>query len=320
MTGRHPRPRPERAWPGAEIRAAGAVLYRYADAGIEVSVIHRPSHDDWSFPKGKLEPDEHVLLAAVREVAEETGIRPVLGRPLATVRYQVEGGPKRVDYWAARVADPAAEPAFLPGDEVDRLDWLPVPAARARLSYAHDARLLERLVAPAADGGPAAGDTVPCVLLRHAAAGRKNAWHGDDVLRPLDERGTADAAMLARLLACYGVQRVISSAAERCLGTVRPYAERIGVPIEAEPAFTVSADGGDRTKAARQRMAELLAHPSPMVICGHRENLPMLLSAARDVLRGAPPGDEWTPPKAGFWVLHIAGENLSAVEHHTVTS
>jgi 8-oxo-dGTP diphosphatase len=320
VTGRHGRSRPERARPGAEVRAAGAVLYRYADEGVEVAVIHRPRHDDWSFPKGKLEPGEHVLLAAVREVAEETGIRPVLGRPLATVRYQVEGGPKRVDYWAARVADPAAEAAFLPGDEVDQLDWLPLPAAKARLTYAHDTRLLERLVAPAAGGGPEAGDTVPCVLLRHASAGRKSAWHGDDLLRPLDERGAADAAVLARLLACYGEQRVVSSAAERCLGTVRPYAERIGVPIEAEPAFTVQANGGDRTEAARRCMAELIAHPSPMVICGHRENLPVLFAQARDILRGAPPGDEWTPPKAGFWVLHIAGQTLSAVEHHTVTT
>jgi 8-oxo-dGTP pyrophosphatase MutT (NUDIX family)/phosphohistidine phosphatase SixA len=320
VTGRHARPRPEQAGPGAEIRAAGAVLYRYRDQGIEVAVIHRPRHDDWSFPKGKLEPGEHVLMAAVREVTEETGIRPVLGRPLATVRYQVEGGPKRVDYWAARVDDPAADAAFLPGDEVDSLHWLPVPAAKSRLTYAHDGRLLELLVAPAAAGGPAGADTVPCILLRHASAGRKSAWHGDDLLRPLDEHGKADAAVLARLLACYGVQRVISSAAERCLGTVRPYAERIGAPMEAEPAFTVrAARGGDRAEAARQCMAELIAQPSPMVICGHRENLPVLYEQACEMLH-APPDDEWSPPKAGFWVLHIAAGRLSAMEHHTVTS
>jgi 8-oxo-dGTP diphosphatase len=297
------------------------VLYRYAGDGMEVAVIHRPRHDDWSFPKGKLEPGEHVLLAAVREVTEETGIRPVLGRPLATVRYQVEGRPKRVDYWAARVDNPAPEAAFLPGDdEVDSVQWLPVPAAASRLTYTHDVSLLRRLVAPAADGGPAGGDTVPCVLLRHVSAGRKSAWHGDDLLRPLDERGAADAQTLARLLACYGVKRVISSAAERCLGTVRPYAERIGVPVEAEPAFTVRPGEGDRSEAARRRMAELLAEPSPMVICGHRENLPVLYAQAGEQLRGSPPDDDWSPPKAGFWALHITADTLSAVEHHTVTS
>jgi 8-oxo-dGTP diphosphatase len=293
------------------------VLARPAGRDIEVALIHRPKHDDWTFPKGKLEPGEHVLAAAVREVTEETGIRPVLGRPLATVRYQVDGGPKRVDYWAARGERDAP---FVPGREVDRLDWLPPGVARSRLSYPHDARLLDRLLAPAAGAGPAGLDTVACVLLRHASAGRKGEWPGDDQLRPLDERGAADAAILAGLLACFGVRRVISSAAERCLGTVRPYAERAGVGIEVEPAFTIPAeDGADCGDAARQRMTELLARPAPMVICGHRENIPVLLGQARAVLPGFPADDGWSPPKAGFWVLHIAPGGLSALEHHALS-
>ena len=291
MTGQPARPRPNHAWRGVEIKAAGAVLYRPAGQGIEVALIHRPRREDWTFPKGKLEPGEHVLMAAVREVTEETGIRPVLGRPLATVRYQVDGGPKRVDYWAAGV-DHVPDAPFFPGDEVDRLEWLSPAAARSRLSYAHEGRMLERLLAPAGGSGPPDGDTVPCILLRHASAGRKSAWHGDDLLRPLDERGAADAALLADLIGCFGVQRVISSAAERCLGTVRPYAERIGTAIETEPAFTVTAAGsGDRDDAARQRMTGLLAQSSPMVICGHRENIPVLLAQASAVLPGFPPGD-----------------------------
>ena len=285
-----------------------------------MALIHRPRRSDWTFPKGKLEPGEHVLMAAVREVTEETGIRPVLGRPLATVRYQVDSGPKRVDYWAARVDHPAGAP-FVPGDEVDRLEWLPPAAARARLTYAHDARLLERLLAPVGDVGPPDGDTVPCILLRHASAGRKGAWHGDDLQRPLDERGAAEAAILADLLGCFGVQRVISSAAERCVGTVRPYAERIGAVIETEPAFTIRGRRRERPRRrGAQRMTELLAQPSPMVICGHRENMPVLLAQARAVLPGFPPGDEWAPPKAGFWVLHIARGRLAALEHHTTSA
>jgi 8-oxo-dGTP diphosphatase len=320
VTSRHARGRADQARPGAEIRAAGAVLYRSGGRGVEVALIHRPRRDDWSFPKGKVEPGEHVLLAAVREVAEETGIRPVLGRPLATVRYQVEGRPKRVDYWASRVDDPQPGPVLDPG-EVDAVEWLPVRAARERLTYAHDSQLLDRLVSPAGDGEDP-GDTVPCILLRHASAGRKSAWRGDDLLRPLDERGQADAQILAELLACYAPQRVISSAAERCAGTVRPYAERAGAVIEAEPAFTVPSgnEDSDRSAAAKQRMTELLARPSPMVICAHRENLPVLLEQALAVLDGTRPAGEWTPPKAGFWVLHIAGTRLSARERHTLTS
>lgn len=319
MTGREARL--DAARPGAEIRAAGAVLYRSAGQGMEVALIHRPRRRDWTFPKGKLEPGEHVLAAAVREVTEETGIRPVLGRPLATVRYQVDGRPKRVDYWAARAGHPAPDGASAPGDEVDRVEWLEPPEARSRLSYAHDARLLDLLAAPAG-GGPAGAGTVPCILLRHASAGRKGAWSGDDLLRPLDERGAADAARLADLLGCFGTRRVVSSAAERCLATVRPYAERIGAVIEAEPAFTIPAgDGGVPREAAQRRMTELLTRRRPTVICGHRENLPVLLARARAVLQDSPAGDdEWSPPKAGFWVLHIAGRRLAAVEHHTVTA
>jgi 8-oxo-dGTP pyrophosphatase MutT (NUDIX family)/phosphohistidine phosphatase SixA len=326
VSGRSSRARPPA---GDEIRAAGALLYTRRGDGLAVTVIHRPRHDDWSFSKGKLEPGEHVLAAAVREVTEETGIRPVLGQPLGTERYPVDGRPKRVDYWAAQVAEPPGAP-FVPSDEVDALDWLTVPEAAARLSYLRDQQLLQRLVASVSV------DTVPCVLLRHASAGRKGGWPGDDLLRPLDDRGMVDAQTLATLLACYAPVRVISSAAERCLGTVRPYAERIGAAIEAEPAFTVRSDGAsDRTEAARRRMAELLVNPAPMVVCAHRENMPVLLGQARSVLddaaldgsvRGntvpddaAPDGgvpDDETLPKGGFWVLHVAGHRLAAVERH----
>ena len=352
MSGRASRTRPQA---GGEIRAAGALLYTRRGAGIAVAVIHRPRHDDWTFPKGKLEPGEHVLAAAVREVTEETGIRPVLGQPLATVRYLVDARPKRVDYWAAHVAEPAGG-IFVPNDEVDQLDWLAMPEATARLNYPHDVQLLDRLSAVAT------ADTVPCVLLRHASAGHKNGWPGDDLLRPLDDRGMVDAQTLARLLACYAPVRVISSAAERCLGTVRPYAERIGAAIEAEPAFTVRPQAhGDRTEAARRRMTGLLAYPAPMVVCAHRENIPVLLAQARAILGktapddtglddsvldssvldspvpdspvpdspvpgtsgpdstgpgGEPPADDKDLPKGGFWVLHVAGHRLAAVERH----
>ena len=89
-----------------EIHAAGAVMWRAGEEGIETALVHRPRYDDWSFPKGKAFAGEHVLLTAVREVAEETGIRVALGRRLATTQYPTSGGPKRVDYWAARPASP----------------------------------------------------------------------------------------------------------------------------------------------------------------------------------------------------------------------
>src|SRR6266478_9806746 len=87
-----------------EIRAAGALVWRDGAQGIETALVHRPRYDDWSFPKGKREPGEHVLLTAVREVAEETGVRVLLGRPLPAARYERNGRPKRDDYWVRRPA------------------------------------------------------------------------------------------------------------------------------------------------------------------------------------------------------------------------
>jgi len=84
--------------------AAGAVLWRpdqAHDGGVEVCLVHRHRYDDWSLQKGKLDPGEHLLACAVREVEEETGQRVVLGRPLPTQHYEVNGAPKRVHYWAA---------------------------------------------------------------------------------------------------------------------------------------------------------------------------------------------------------------------------
>src|SRR6202044_1498557 len=107
-----------------EIRAAGCVVWQPAAAGPDVALVHRSRYDDWSLPKGKREPGEHVLETAVREVAEETGIAVVLGRRLRSTHYRTGNRPKVVDYWAARpaVAGPLAD--FVPHDEVDLLEWL----------------------------------------------------------------------------------------------------------------------------------------------------------------------------------------------------
>src|SRR5712691_7506392 len=87
------------------IHAAGAVLWRREPAGDEVAVIHRSRYDDWSFPKGKREPGEHVLETAVREVTEQRRIRLMLRRRLGQTSYAQLGRAKRLDSWAARAAD-----------------------------------------------------------------------------------------------------------------------------------------------------------------------------------------------------------------------
>jgi 8-oxo-dGTP pyrophosphatase MutT (NUDIX family)/phosphohistidine phosphatase SixA len=289
-----------------EIRAAGAVVCRRAAGGDEVSVIHRIKYGDWTFPKGKLEPGEHVLEAAVREVAEETGIRVILGRRLSPTRYDRDGRPKQVEYWAARPA-PGASTSFVPNPEVDDLQWAAVPAAIRKLSYQHDAQLLAELAA-----GPR--DTIPFILLRHTSAGDKGSWAGDDLSRPLDSAGAADAERLAGLLACFGSCRVISSAAERCIATVRPYARLVGSGITVQPALTVGQAPADSAAAAGLGAA-VAAEAGPTLLCAHRENLPPVLAAACEYLGAAPPsGPELA--KGGFWVLHIASGTLACAEHH----
>jgi 8-oxo-dGTP pyrophosphatase MutT (NUDIX family)/phosphohistidine phosphatase SixA len=305
---------PGQASPGepgnqAEIRSAGGLVWRPGPAGPEVCLVHRPRYDDWSFPKGKLNDHEHVLLAAVREVREETGIAVVLGRRLPTARYLARGRPKRVDYWAARAL---AGDGFQPNSEVDSVAWLPLAAARERLSYAHDSKVLAAFAA-----GPPA--TAPLILLRHAAAADRAAWraagHRDDLARPLSARGQEQAAALAAILGCFPAARVASSAAERCLATVRPYAARAGQKVVAQAALTVAGGGWEPSAAARELTTALATSGEPVIICGHRENLSVLLAWACEALGAPVPG--WGPLAPGaFWVLHREGGRLAAAEQH----
>ncbi|MEU0132005.1 MULTISPECIES: NUDIX hydrolase [unclassified Streptomyces] len=117
------------------VLAAGCVLWRRSpDGGPEICLVHRPRYDDWSFPKGKLKRGETALEAALREVLEETGHRCVPGAALPTARYTANGRPKEVSYWAAEAADGA----FEPNDEVDRLEWLSPDSAGDRLTRPGD--------------------------------------------------------------------------------------------------------------------------------------------------------------------------------------
>ena len=110
-------------------------------------------------------------------------------------------------------------------------------------------------------GGPA--DTVPFVLLRHASAGGKDNWNGNDLDRPLDADGAADADHLSRLLSCFGTCRVISSAAERCVATVRPYAALTGAKVEVEAGLTVRQPGSGTARELRRPRRSLTTASRP---------------------------------------------------------
>lgn len=129
------------------VTAAGGVLWRPSGGSqpaVEIAVIHRPKHDDWSLPKGKLDPGENWTEAAEREVFEETGYRTRIGAGLGQVTYlqhPPEGPTRRkvVRYWSME----ALAGAFSPHEEVDALEWLSPAAARARLSYERDRGILD---------------------------------------------------------------------------------------------------------------------------------------------------------------------------------
>jgi 8-oxo-dGTP diphosphatase len=135
--------------PEPQVRAAGGLVWRptfVADEegethpSIEIVVVHRPRYDDWSFPKGKLDTGETYEEAAVREVAEETGLRCDLGRELPSTSYvDAKGRPKLVRYWAMRVV--GVEP-WAPNAEIDQRRWVTIEEAGSMLTYDHDRELL----------------------------------------------------------------------------------------------------------------------------------------------------------------------------------
>ena len=125
------------------MRAAGGVPWRMVEGGPEVLVVHRERYDDWSFPKGKLDPGEGWLAAAVREVLEETGLVTVPGAALPGVAYtDHRGRPKQVRYWELAVV---VDLGFTPGDEIAERRWIGVDDAPDLLSHAGDHLVLEAL-------------------------------------------------------------------------------------------------------------------------------------------------------------------------------
>ncbi len=288
------------------VYAAGAVLWRLSSADsanpeLEVAVIHRPRYDDWSLPKGKVDPGETAPVAAVREVLEETGHHAILGRRLDMISYSIDQGAKKVHYWAAR----STGGEFTPGKEVDELDWLPIAPAMEKLDYAQDRKVLRRFMKYPAD-------TQTVLIVRHGTAGRKSRFKDDDTKRPLDKRGRAQAEALVPQLMAFGPTDVYAADRVRCHQTVEPLAEELGVTIHNEPTLTEETYAKS-TKRGRHRVLHIATHDGTPVICTQGKVIPDLIDwwCARDGVRP----DKSRNHKGSTWVLSLSAGRLIAADH-----
>lgn len=285
------------------IMAAGAVLWRPQDGtdAPEIAIIHRPRYDDWSLPKGKVDPGETDTVATVREIGEETGFRSHLGRRLPTVTYPVDGAVKKVRYWAAR----AVGGEFVPNDEVDEMKWLPADRAIAELGYPHDRKVVRRFLKLPAD-------TKTVLIVRHGTAGDKKRYRGDDRKRPLDKHGRAQAESLVGQLLAFGAAELFAADRVRCRQTLEPLAEELGVSIAGEPTLTEEAYAEDR-KAARARILDIAETAGTPVICSQGKVIPDLIAwwCERDGVRA----DKSRNRKGSTWVLSLAEGRLVAADH-----
>jgi 8-oxo-dGTP diphosphatase len=280
---------------GVDVLAAGAVLWREGPGGPEVGLVHRPRYDDWSLPKGKLDRGETLAAAAVREVFEETGHRIRLGARVGETRYTVAEGAKLVRYWAGE----SRGGVFAPNAETDELRFLPAAEAVGLLSYEHDRDVL-RLFARR----PVVVSTL--LLVRHAKAGRREAWSGDDLRRPLSSTGHAEVARLTPFLRLFGPDRIASAPPLRCVATVEPLAAALDVRIDVESSLGENAFATDPT-IGLERAAAIATQLGVSLVCSQGGVIPDLVDA---LTAGTPLADRVRPGgaaiparKASTWVI-----------------
>ncbi len=279
------------------------MVWRQDGNDLLVALVHRPRYEDWTLPKGKTRTDEQLLVAAVREIAEETGASVEVGRRLTPVEYPLANGAiKRVSHWSMRYLDGE----HVPGNEVDRVCWLTVAEATQRLTYPIDRAVL-------ADFARVPATTATVVLMRHAKAGKRSEWKGDDRLRPLDKIGRRHAREVVPVLAAFHPRRVLAADRVRCQQTVGPLADALSLPVQTAPEFSdeAQADSPDRTIASVERLA---AEPGTSVICSQGGAIPALLA---DLAVPHRPREEgYSARKGSVWVLSLLAGRVLAGDYY----
>jgi 8-oxo-dGTP diphosphatase len=307
------------------VRAAGALCWRRTPRGVEVLIVHSARYDEWSWPKGK--PDvvaghaELLPECAVREVAEETGVRVRLGRPLPGVSYRLpDGRQKRVSYWVGRPYDHGERTA--PAEEIDDQRWVLADKAAEYLVRGGDHAPLDRLLHLAHRERLG---TRALVVLRHARAVPRKQWGGPESERPLTLVGLRQARRLAPLLDCWRPEVLTTSPWRRCGDTVRPYVAGSQAALRTEPQLTEDAALQD-PGAAASVVRRLVAAGEDAALCTHRPVLNAVMAALREastrtVQRALPSSDPFLG-KAELLVAHVTpgetGSKIRAVERFDV--
>ncbi len=123
-----------------DIAAGGLLEHRTGDE-LHIAVVYRPKHDDWTLPKGHLDPGETLEQAALREVEEETGCHGEIIEIVQPNAYLVKKRPKIVVYYRIKLV---GSPDFTPNDEVSEMLWLTPGEAVDKLTYQVDRDLVSR--------------------------------------------------------------------------------------------------------------------------------------------------------------------------------
>lgn len=281
-----------------DIRAAGGAVWRFRGGTVEVALVHRPRYDDWSLPKGKLHSGETELLAAVREVGEELGSRVAVSRFIGSISYDVGSATKRTSYWVMR----HLSGEFVANDEVDDVAWLTPSAARELMTHPIERTVLSDFAAvPLPDS--------VLVLVRHAKAGKRSEWRGEDADRPLDEAGQTQARRLTSFLATFAPDRVVTAEPLRCLQTVQPFADAYGLDIAVDPVF------GDKAYKVSPGAAETalfaLAKPGRVtVVASQGGTIPGLIDR---LARGVRPSDT---RKGAAWALSVVDGTIVSADYY----
>jgi 8-oxo-dGTP diphosphatase len=189
---------------------------------------------------------------------------------------------------------------------VDELRWLPLDEAHELVTRATDREVLERF----SRRPPLTGSVL---LLRHGSAGSRSKWEGDDALRPLDQEGQEQAEELVRLLSRFGVEDIVSADYVRCVESVRPLSEALGVPVRQDPLLSDRGFPGREDEAVE--LVRNLGRPGGAVVaCSQRDVIPVLVArlAADDHVELD--GSDVSVKKGGVWALSFYDHKLVGAE------